>query len=545
LIVSEMLELPELKELRLVAGAKGLSNKVTNVSVMDAPDIYNWMRGNEFLITTAYIFKDDVGGLSTLIHKLSGANVAAFGIKTNRFIGSFPDWVIEAANSVNLPLIHIPDRFPWTEIILPVMQCVLDENNKYLKQQEEIHDLFIRLAISNSRISETLSYLEPFMQRPVAFLDLCFNELYFSNPEDMFSQRLKAEFDTDRWLSKFTATDVCVHEVANQNTTYGKIFYDNRQTNVSDHVIKTALEYASIVMIIRMQTRLSNRAIEDRYREQFLADLLFDNIKSNEEVQNRANLYNWNFANGGVVVVVDINNYKRTYINQFDATKAKMQKYYKEQIFNTVIKHISDRFQFVLHYEQSDYIAFIILPSKSERLSLRERLQSVFADAKKSPGEKTPFTSTMGVGSYCEKIRDISKSFIEARNAINLGYQSDRFDCVLFYEDQGISRLLQNLKSTREAKEYVDKYIMPLVQHEKRHNIALLETLQALIDADWKLKAAAIKLHVHYNSVKYRFSKMCELLEIDLRLNQQQINVQIAWNIYLLDRQSYTVPFAD
>ena len=68
--VSEMLQLPALGGLQVLAGFEGLSRSVSTVTVMDAPDIYNWMKGGEFLITSAYAMKDDADNLMGLIEKL-------------------------------------------------------------------------------------------------------------------------------------------------------------------------------------------------------------------------------------------------------------------------------------------------------------------------------------------------------------------------------------------------------------------------------------------------------------------------------------------
>ena len=43
LTVYEMLSIPWLKGLRVIAGHQGLTSQITTVSVMDAPDIY-WVR---------------------------------------------------------------------------------------------------------------------------------------------------------------------------------------------------------------------------------------------------------------------------------------------------------------------------------------------------------------------------------------------------------------------------------------------------------------------------------------------------------------------
>lgn len=85
--VQEMLNIPFFSDMIVAGGQDGLFREVTSVSVMDAPDIYEWMKGGEFLITTAYIFKDSPEGMLPLIRRLNQAGIAAFGVKTDHFYG--------------------------------------------------------------------------------------------------------------------------------------------------------------------------------------------------------------------------------------------------------------------------------------------------------------------------------------------------------------------------------------------------------------------------------------------------------------------------
>jgi hypothetical protein len=64
----------------------------------------------------------------------------------------------------------------------------------------------------------------------------------------------------------------------------------------------------------------------------------------------------------------------------------------------------------------------------------------------------------------------------------------------------------------------------------------LIETLQSIINCGWNLKLASEKLFLHYNSVKYRFQKICDLLEIDLRDNSRHTEIELALKIYLIQK---------
>ena len=68
--VRDMLDMPVFWDFRIIAGEKGEGREVTTVSVMDAPDIYEWMKGGEFLITSAYVMREHPEETENLIVRL-------------------------------------------------------------------------------------------------------------------------------------------------------------------------------------------------------------------------------------------------------------------------------------------------------------------------------------------------------------------------------------------------------------------------------------------------------------------------------------------
>ena len=69
--------------------------------------------------------------------------------------------------------------------------------------------------------------------------------------------------------------------------------------------MQTALEYASIVLILHIQVQIANQQMAEKYKASFLEDLLTNNVKTDVEIHNRARLYGWDFTNGGLAAVVD------------------------------------------------------------------------------------------------------------------------------------------------------------------------------------------------------------------------------------------------
>ena len=95
--VKELLDTEEFSEFKVIAGMWGMNRKVSSVTVMDAPDIYKWLRGGEILMTSGYLWRNDVSFLEELIRKINEVHAAALFIKLGRFVDELPQTVYALA----------------------------------------------------------------------------------------------------------------------------------------------------------------------------------------------------------------------------------------------------------------------------------------------------------------------------------------------------------------------------------------------------------------------------------------------------------------
>lgn len=167
LTVKEMIKKCELWDFKVMAGEDGLNSVISYVTVLDAPDPSQWAKGGEFVITTGYCVKDDPQIFERVIEDLKATGAAAIGIKTDRFLHNIPDNVIEKANNLNFPIIHIPNHYAFTEIISPILTKIINDQADRLKKSEIIHKSFTQMVIDGGDIKDGVmlakeSYTEAF-----------------------------------------------------------------------------------------------------------------------------------------------------------------------------------------------------------------------------------------------------------------------------------------------------------------------------------------------------------------------------------------------
>ncbi|MCB7319661.1 PucR family transcriptional regulator [Lacrimispora sp. 210928-DFI.3.58] len=531
--ISDFLQLPNFSDLRLLAGSGGLLREVTNVTVVDTPDGSNWLNGGEFVITTAYMLHEEEENLLDFLQTLQLHGAAGLGIKENRYISCIPDSALQLADQLCLPLISVPEAYPFVDIINPVLTQIISRQSFLLTQANMIHKEFLSLAINNNSVPEILQTLRTVTGIPCAFMDTHFKNLYFSDEDSPLMQQLqdvRPESITNEFLQQYDH-----YAVANKNEQFGFLLFEKTKLKVnSQSSVQTALEYASIVLILRIQIRIANQQMAEKYQAAFLEDLLLNNVKADVEIHNRARLYGWDFTHGGLAAVVDINNIKKYFIDRLDSNTNRMLEEATEIIFRHSIREMHQTFPQAKYFRQSDLIVFILSVPAAEREILPEQLEQTFKRLQAQLANVSPFTITLGIGQYYENIRDISKSYSEARVAINLGYSLQWFDRILFYNRLGLYRLLAPIMDRPEAEELYTQYILPLEDYDRQYHGELLATLQEILQCGWNLKESASRLYIHYNSIKYRYSKICKILNLDLSDHNNRSLVEIAMKLYRL-----------
>ncbi len=536
--VYELLQVPSLSGFKVISGELGLHRKISTVTVIDTPDGFNWLNGNEVVITTTYAFRDSDASFCEFVEKLISRNASALFVKTGRYLKEVPKRAIALSDACDFPLIFCPGKYSFADIITPALSSIIVSQAAELKEASLIHEKFTTLAINDNTIPEILKALSSLIHCPTAYVDTVFKNIYFSdNTQPEFLSLRSLSYSES--LSKLAETeDFEQFTVNNKKRRFGYIFILRKRGESAEKsewensIFKTAVENAGVVIILRMQVLISTNLIEEKYNSSFVEDLMFHNVKTREEIQTRSLLYGWNLSGGGCVVIIDINNIKKHYLQKLDSDTNNKLRTYTEHIFDTSISCMTRSFSNAKYYQQSDFISFL-LPGK-EAASARPVLEKVFSELRGNLAGSVPFTVSMAVGAYIDDVINIHQSFEQAKNVIQIIYQLQRFDCIMFYEQLGIFKMLFSVSDQEEAVEFCRKYIAPLKEYDRQHNSTLIETLQVIVNCGWNIKAASEQLFIHYNSAKYRFNKICEILEMDLHDATLHTEIDLALKIYMI-----------
>ncbi len=529
--------MPVFRNFRVVAGEGGIDREVGTVSVMDAPDIYKWMKGGEFLITTGYAVKDRPEYIRSLIINLDKGGAAALGVKFDRFIHDFPADALEAADELDFPIVSIPYEFAFTDVINPVLWEVVDKQARKLLYSESIHEAFTRMVLKDEEIPAILAFLRKHIHRETAFIDPRFSKVYFASETDEDSSICQEwkQWDVDAGNRKERTEGYDFYRMHINEEEYGHIILGERLEGFDEFFqdyYQIAIEQAGIILTLKIQKQMATAQIETEYREQFVQDILTGNIKSKEEIINRGRIYNWDFHFGGIAVVVDIDRFKEQYLQELDRERIRRLDEIMRRILNISKRIVKKEFPQYVYSRMSDQIAFVISETCGKRSRFMERIKNVFGEVKEEIQRASAFTATIGVGNYKKDIAQIHDSWEEAKKSVVISRNMLREDVISVYDELGVYKLLSLVSASEEAKEFQHLYVQRIEAYDLQHHTELLETAMVLAACGWNLKEASEKLYIHYNSMKYRYRKICQILEMNLQEQEQRLNLELALKLY-------------
>ena len=545
--VCDLLTDPSFSELELLAGSQGKENAIASVTVVDTPDGAQWLTGGEFVITTGYMVGNNPDSQAAFLRNLSQKKAAGLGIKKNRHISAISDAALQLADYLPMPLISIPEHYSFVDIINPVLTKMVNHQYALMAQSSLIHDKFQSLAINDSTVPEILQALSLIVGVPSAFVDTYFREVYYSDKISTLARSMDQIDPAD--ISEALLENYDTYLVAKQGARFGYIFFPRGELKASPgNCVQAAVEQARIILILRMQTRISNQYAVEKYKGNFIEDILLNNIKKESEIHNRAALYNWDFHNGGVVVTVDINNLKQNFMEKLDSRTNQRLEKLTEEIFALAIQEFQRSFASANYMKQSDLISFIISVPQAERSNLAASLREIFGRIQQKLKQISPFTITIGVGNYYDNIADVHKSYAESRTSINLGYTLRWFDRILFYSDMGLYRMLSPIAANPETQDFCERFLKPLEDYDRENGRELMDTLQEIVLCGWNLKKASENLFLHYNSMKYRYNKIRTIMNLDFDDHANRLMTEISIVVYMMNRRQipdvkqYTLP---
>ncbi|HLY32674.1 MAG TPA: PucR family transcriptional regulator ligand-binding domain-containing protein, partial [Ktedonobacterales bacterium] len=185
LTVRQVLALDVFGEARAVAGAAGLDREVRWAHPVDIPQANEWVREGELLLTTLYGYRDDPLAQEELCATLAANGLAGMVIAVGGdYVRCIPDAMRKAADAADFPLIELPWKVRFEDVVRAVSERIINEQYELYKQSLAIHRTLTRVVLDGGSLQDVARELCQLLDLSVEIDDVSFSVLATANSPD-------------------------------------------------------------------------------------------------------------------------------------------------------------------------------------------------------------------------------------------------------------------------------------------------------------------------------------------------------------------------
>lgn len=529
--ISELLSIPILKGMNIIAGELGKNREVETVNMMDAPDIIHFLKPNELLVTTAYHLKDNPNLLTVLVRNMAENRCSGLGIKTKRFLKEIPAEAINIANELAFPIIELPMELSLGEIVNGTLGAILDKRSNELRYALETHKQFTNLIISGKGIQKLLENLAEMIGYPIILFDRYLKQISPSQPHlDILEVMVNLQENGYSFLAR--KTYFCSFSILSSKQIYsvfpilisGKNFgflTIPGEIKQGDTLSVLTIEQAINVIAFAFMQDQAVKQYERRIRNEFFLNFINGIFTSPEEVINRAKDFSFENNQKYICAVGKLDEVGSSNLLSHYQKSDLLFEFLEEELYDSPhpVHLFSHGGMCILLYKVSDGFRENIHFTESILKQLQNKITGYFGN-----------TVSFGISTICHNFLDVKNAFKEALDAYQEVKILNRLGYIQAYQTKDVMELLRTIPKDDLANFY--SYAMQgFSEMECAEEETLLQTLSVYLENHCQISETAKILFIHRNTVVYRLEKCEELLGRSLRDSETTLQIRIALRI--------------
>jgi len=574
----EVLARPSMAGATVLAGASGLDRVVRYVNMMEVPDVLQWTKADELLLTTGYPLRSTPEKLDDFVTALDERGLAGLGVKLGRYLDELPRDMIDTADRLGFPVVQLADGVGFDEIMNQVLSEVLGRQAAMLARSEQAHSVLLQLVLKGGGLPEVVAALPaqlaggrigdadpsvadsgtetPHQNAYDLGYDAALAAAAAGNGAESVSvlhvdrtgrtiaqagaelPQAAAELFDDDNLFRATMFGHGVHTLGSGRKSVSVMIATVVAERNQGHLIAVRadrpfdgqdvmiLERGATVAALVVTRELAVAAVEGKYRGDFLRDVLVGQMPPSAAVDG-ATGFGWDLT-GPMFVVVAAGEVRggdeasrRRRAEQLGASWAAWVRRWDPA---GAAAAFATEAVAVLHAPDG------AVPPTSRVTELLGGLSS--------PG--APFDGIVGVSRVVADVSQLAMAYHQAWEAVRVGRRLAGAGSVSRFDDLGLYRLLSQVPDSEELRSFLADTLGPLAAAEGDvESDELRRTLTVLLDTNLNVAQTARRLHFHYNTLRYRIGKLERLLgpfTTDARLRADLTVALYVWQMRVAHR---------
>lgn len=533
----------------VIAGETGMDKEITSVNVMEVPDIVDWVRPGELLLTTAYSLSDNLEAFNTLLPKFSEKGVCGMGIKMKRYINELPDSVLQTANELAFPIIKIPAEVSYGDLMKEIFTYIIGEQTRLLEKINEFNNQIRDIMLRRGDMGEFAELISQALHSPTLISDQVHKSFVFHAEDEPWkaildrvvpatinnmsildepgSMGIQTSYDQiDGAKIKRYSIPIFFEE-----NLYGYVFiWDiNDQINTGDLFV---IESATSLIALHIVAKLTVTQRENVHRTNFLEQLLSNKPESQARAILDAEYYGFDPTAHHQCVILRLEYQDNVRSASLRNRRIQETSLILTGILSYVQRKASSRYiwatkpneiYFLLEFDQN-------LSPETRATQTRLFVYSLLEVARDMRVEEYCFA---GIGRAYTGYDKLSDSLHEAQQAVRILQSSQKKikEHYAFFEEMGITRLFSSPEIRVDLLSYADQVLQPILNYDAEHEGKLLETVQVYFEHGGNLRKISEVQYTHYNTVVYRINRIRDALKIDLKDPETAFAIQFALKI--------------
>ena len=518
LTVQHALTLEPLLGATVQAGSSGLSAPIRAVHVVEQPELTPWVRGGELILSTGLSWEFSDIEARAFVQSAARLGVSALLLATGRFRSAFSPAMLEMARELHFPLIELPFDIPFVAVSDAITLELLMIRDAVVERADLIHRRLSQAAVFASSVKDLSDALSLEMQTSVVFSDLERQVIAVSHAKaDSVWQRVQMdESIPQHWQSTAShleptlAVDRISCAVRDGGGLRGALWLQRTAAIHPDLEARVVVHAATVfaVHLAQVQTR---GLIEARLGYNVL-DALLEGLWANDtRLQERARLMGFQPKIAQrVVLIVPVSG--STVLGTPEGFRAR--------------EALAARVGSVLNRLG---VAPLLTVNLGRVIALIPD-QVLLVKALKAQLHATDVRVI--IGSSCEEPSDL-KTHLQQLERLSVGESG-----VVSLDDLTIERMLGSIADQAATQQLLARSFALL-----EHQPVLLRTLEALIETGFHQSKSAALLGIHWNTLKYRLTRLETLLDFKASDPQAVFELTLAGQMRRIQPQLSPKPY--
>lgn len=514
LTVKDILTRKHFENCELVAGKQGLDRVVKWVHVFEVTEVGDLLKGDELILSTGFGWKENESLIISLVKQLINRNAAGLCIEVGKYVKGVPDEVKEIANENNFPILLFYNEVPFVEITQDIHSFLISQHYEVITNLENYSHKLSKKLLSIYNYYEILRFLQQYLNLQV---------IYYSD-----SNKYQFIPEVNEEVKNEIINKIIIYEESNGSSyVLGQSVQVLQREYARVYLVSNDRELGEFESLIldRTVTSLAQHFLRVLYtaekRKAEEAEWILDWLQGEHDadtVREHLSYYkgSQNFK-GAVVCIFKLHDNE-------DENKAPDSIFLK-MMFQTIF---DQKEFFVLIVEKRNHIISILI-NKGCIDDWKERVNKCIT--KLIDNDIFSFSS-YAIGQYVNNLSKVNKSYNTAKETLEFQQKLEECKRKYYFEDLHMYRIISLVNKNSNFIEFVDEYLGPVINYDRKHNSNLMGTLKTYLECNGSKKETAKKIYVVRQTLYHRIAKLEKLLGKDFMMTEKRQAIEFSLLAY-------------